>query len=238
MSAEDAKKVKLDMLVDALKNITETKMPLSNGAVRVFRNMLVKWADTNLPSSASEALSGVYLGDIAVLPPSVIADAGDLVLSYMTQEMKTLFMMRMCKMDSLTHISQIRRRMLINSIVKEMLEEDDIDLCMLKKLGTCGLDLETENIKKLDEAASLLYLNTLEKKLEANIPVCLDKTQKDVIGEKIVEFKGPTKTWKDANQFKCLMDTLSDTKMNGLNSEVLATVSCNQIFPPLTMVKW
>ncbi|XP_069957296.1 uncharacterized protein [Cherax quadricarinatus] len=235
MSAVDAQKVSPDDLFNVFEAIKATGKPLSMSACRVFRDMLVEWAATNLPSnltSLQDVASQLFLQDVTVVPPCVLVDLGDAALKVMTKQMKKVALMQLCKMNSgLSSIPQDKRRNFINSIVNDMMSVPGakIGICELDMLGSCVFDLTPQNLRMMNEPATMEFIKRLQMSFMSPVPPCLDVTQKQQIGQMIITVMGPPATWKDASDISCLLDTLSSTSLMSIPPEVFISVNCKPL---------
>ncbi|XP_045621857.2 uncharacterized protein [Procambarus clarkii] len=237
MSATDARRVAPSDLFKTFEAIKATGKPLSLAACRVFRDKLLDWAKTDLPTglkSLTDIGQQLFLNDMATIPSCVIVDMGNIALQVMTREMKQVLLMQMCKMNILSTIPQDGRRLFINSIVGDMMSAAGakLGICELNLLGMCAFDLSPDNMKKMDEFASSEFLKRLQKAFISPVPPCLDQSQQQQIGQMLISVKGPTNTWKDASDVSCIMGMLTSTNLMAIPDEVYTSTSCNIMMSP------
>nr|XP_045621856.1 uncharacterized protein LOC123772645 [Procambarus clarkii] len=237
MSAADAKKVSSSDLFNVFAAIKRSGKPLSMASCRVFRNKLLDWATTNMPTG-TQSLTALgqqfFLKDVTTIPPCVIVDMGNVALQVLNREMKQVLLMQMCKMNILSTIPQDGRRLFINSIFSDLMNVQGgmLGICELSMLGNCAFDLDPYNLMLMDEFASSEFIKRLQKAFMSPVPPCLDQTQQQQIGQMLVDVKGPTSTWKDASDVSCLLGMLSSIDLMAIPDEVYTSTSCNIMMSP------
>ncbi|XP_071534000.1 uncharacterized protein [Panulirus ornatus] len=227
MSADDAEKIAPDDLFKAFMVISKSGKPLSKPACRVFRDKMVDWGNVTLGGDKHNhdtVASQLYLKDIMFIPPCVIVDFGKKTQIFLNKEMKTVLMMNMCQMEDQSSFSRMYRISLVNSFVEDMVGDTNLGKCDLNRLRNCIFDLDSENLKKLDEVASSFYIQSLQEAFMKPVPPCLDEAQKQQTGELLVKVKGAPATWKDANDVSHLLSMLPSDKLMEIPKEVLSSI--------------
>ncbi|XP_045621858.1 uncharacterized protein [Procambarus clarkii] len=237
MSATDAQKVSASDLFRVFGAIQATNKALSTAACRVFRDKLMDWAATNMPTglaSLSDVGQQLFLKDVTTIPPCVIVSMGNIALQVLNAEMKQVLLMQMCKNSILSTIPRNSRRLFINSIFGNMVSAAGakVGVCELNILNDCAFDLSPYNLKKMDEFASFEFIKRLQKAFLSAVPPCLDQSQQQQIGQMLVKAKGPTTTWKNASDISCLLGMLPSTNLMTIPDEVYTSTSCNIMMSP------